>query len=89
MLAQLFLSQFDLSLPALHRRKTFHSLAVLFCKVAAFRMQGLPLARVVPLTEAAAAALLLGPDNAVVSAIGRLPVVHDLCSAAYAGIAPA
>lgn len=48
--------------------------------------EGLPLARVVPLAEAAAAALLAGPHNDVVAAIGRLPVVHELCAAAYANI---
>lgn len=48
--------------------------------------EGLPLARVVPAAEAAAAELLAGPDNAAVAAIGRLPVVHELCAAAYANI---
>ena len=51
--------------------------------------EGLPLARVVPAAESAAAALLAGPDNAVVAAVGRLPVVHELCAAAYANIPPA
>ena len=48
--------------------------------------EGLPLARVVPAAEAAAAELLAVPHNDVVTAIGRLPVVHELCAAAYANI---
>mmetsp|Transcript_3912 Transcript_3912/g.11359 ORF Transcript_3912/g.11359 Transcript_3912/m.11359 type:complete len:349 (+) Transcript_3912:187-1233(+) len=46
--------------------------------------EGLPLARVVPLTEAASGALLVAVDNPVVAATGQLPAVAELCAFAYA-----
>lgn len=48
----------------------------------------LPLARVVPLIESAADALLTTPDNAVIQGIGGLPAVADLCAFAYAPVSP-